>query len=402
VAPLSLQLVVNALWDRYSSAYTVPTRILKAVEAICMCRTGAFGVFKAVCPDGHVEKYFMKSCWHRFCGQCGFGGKERFVEHWRGKLLDCAYHHIIFTLPGRLRVLWLYNRRSMADVLFKASSDTLKTLMLEEKWCGGVPGILSALHTWGQSLQLHPHVHCLVTAGGLAGEEFVRAKKRFLFPFPLVQWAFRKTFLNLLEERFEEGRIKLPPDMDDEAFYELTGRLRKVKWKVQVMERYETYGGVLEYLARYMRGGPIAGSRLIAFDEKQRVTFRYQDNRVKDLHVPPTKLMTLGGMVFMKLYLEHVPPKGYQTIRGYGLYANTEASRRLLVARAALKQGPVEKPAEASLHNFLKKRGLGDAACCPVCNKPLEYRYNDDRFSKGALLRARLAMAVPKLAQAPP
>src|SRR5690606_11114666 len=110
------------------------------------------------------------------------------------------------------------------------------------------------------------------------------------------------------------------------------------------------------------------------------VTFRYQDNRMKDLHVPPKKLMTLDGLVFMKRYLDHVPPKGYQTIRGYGLYANTEAPRKLVVARAALKQGPAVKPADASLHNFLNKRGLGDAASCPVCNKPLEYRYNDDRF----------------------
>src|SRR5690606_14653926 len=163
---LSLQFVVMALWDRYSTEYSVPTRILKAVEAICMCRTGAFGCFKAVCPDGHVEKYFKKSCWHRFCGLCSFGGRERWIELWRGKLLDCAYHHIIFTLPDRLRVLWQFNQKALADVLFKASTDSIKSLMLEQKWCGGLPGILAALHTWGQALQLHPHVHLLVTAGG--------------------------------------------------------------------------------------------------------------------------------------------------------------------------------------------------------------------------------------------
>lgn len=343
----------------------------------------------------------MKACWHRFCAMCRFNGQERWIALWREKLLDCPYHHVIFTLPGQLRVLWRFNRRSMADVLFVAAADTLKGLMGEKKFCGGVPGVLAALHTWGQSLQLHPHMHCLVTAGALVGTEFRAAKKKLLLPFPLVQHVFREKFLSLLEERFEEGLIKLPPGLDDEAFYELTGALRKVKWNVKVMERYDTYEGVLDYLARYMRGGPISTSRVVAFDGN-RVTFRYTDNRVKDVDVPPKKIMSLDGMVFMERFLDHVPPKGFQTVRGYGLFANTEAPRRLVLAREALKQGPVQKPKDFSLHNFLEKRGLGDSACCPVCNKPLVYKFDDDRFSKGALIRARLKLPLVKLAQAPP
>jgi hypothetical protein len=402
VPEVTLQSIVTALEERFISDSRRPTRIHKALDAIIRCRTGAYGSFKAVCSEGHIEYILNKSCWHRSCRQCSFTAQERWTEHWRGKMLDVPSHHVVNTTPGELRGLWVYNRRVMGGILMRAASHTIIGLMGEEKFCGGVPGVLTTLHTWGQGLQLHPHAHSLVTAGGLCGEEFLPAKKRILLPNRLVSDVFRDRFLDALEEAFLDGRIKLPPNMDEEGFYELTHRLREMKWKSKVMERYDGYEAVLGYLGRYMRGGPISNARILGFDDVD-VTFSYKDNRVRDLDVPNKKIMVLDGMTFMERFFEHVPEKGFQGVRGYGVYANAEAGRKLLIARKALGQGPVVKPQDVSLHKFLEKKGDASKASCPVCKKPLVYVYDDDRFSRsvGRLRAAITTPFLPRQAQAP-
>lgn len=305
---------------------------------------------------------------------CRFNGTERWLEGWRSRMLDCEYHHVIFTIPEELRVLWRYNEEALPDILFDAASSTLKKLMGEERFCGGTPGVLAALHTWGQALQLHPHLHCIVTAGGVDGDEWKDAKKKFLLPIKLLQSFYRGAFLSRLKKRFKLGYIRLPPSMTEESFFVLVKSLWKKSWHVEIMERYKHAGGVLEYLARYIRGGSIGNSRITAFDGDE-VTFRYVDNREKKSSAPAEKTMSLDAFEFIKRFLSHVPPVGYRTVRPYGLFANCEKNRKLAKARAALGQEPPEPPRKPSLHRLLEKLGLAERACCPVCDKPLVYVY---------------------------
>jgi hypothetical protein len=367
----------------------VAKRILRAGTAICLCRLG-LGTFTAKCPDDHFAKNIERSCYHRSCPMCRFNGTERWVEGWRAKLLDCEYHHVIFTIPDELRPLWRYNEEVLPDILFDAVKVTLKKLMGEEEFCGGVPGVLATLHTWGQQMQLHPHLHCIVTAGGLDGDDWKPAKKKFLLPIALILKFYRGAFLKRLKGRYKRGGIRLPPDMTDQDFFQLVDRLWKKHWHVEIMERYEHANGVLNYLARYVRGGPIANSRIDAFDGDT-VAFRYVDNREKKTSAPPTKTMSLPVHDFIGRFLQHVPPPGFRTVRGFGLFANCEVKRKLLKARTALGQDAPEPPRKPSIHRFLAKLGVADRACCPVCGKQLVYVHVIERRR----LKARAPPDIP-------
>lgn len=311
---------------------------------------------------------------------CRFNGTETWLEGWRCRMLDCDYHHVVFTIPDELRVLWQYNARVMPDVLFRSASHTLLHMLGEEQYCGGKAGIVAALHTWGQAMQLHPHLHCIVTAGGLSKDgEWLHAKKSFLLPIDELWRFYRGAFLKELKACWRRKELELPPGMRESDFYELVDSLWKKHWHVEEMERYEHPNGVLAYLAPYIRGGCISNSRLISFDGDN-VTFRYQDNRERDPSASK-KTMTLEVDEFLRRFLSHVPPKGLRTVRGYGLFANAAINGDLKKARKALGQDGPEIPRKPSLHRVLDKKGLAERACCPVCKKPLVYVWENTRFA---------------------
>lgn len=373
----------DAFWkaySRFSQKRALPKRITEAAEAISLCKTGAFGSFFMKCPDDHVATMLHKPCWNRSCPMCRFNATETWIEGWRSRMLDSAYHHVIFTIPSELRVLWRFNERAMPDVLFHAASHTLLHMMGEKEYCGGKAGVLAALHTWGQSLQLHPHLHCIVTAGGLSDDDvWLSAKKSFLLPIKELQRFYRGAFLKELKACFRRGDLRLPPSMRESVFYDLVAELWEKEWHVEVMERYEHANGVLEYLARYVRGGPIGNSRILAVDDES-VVFRYQDNRENDA-ASAQKTMTLDIEEFLSRFLTHVPPKGLRTVRGFGLFANAAINRSLARAREALGQRARRLARKPSLLRFLEKKGEAHRACCPVCKQPLVYVYDVDRFA---------------------
>lgn len=309
---------------------------------------------------------------------CRFNGTERWLENQRAKLLDCQYHHVIFTIPEELRHLWRYNEKALPDILFDAAKATLVDLMGEDRYCGGKPGVIATLHTWGQALQLHPHLHTIVTAGGLDGEEWKPAKKKFLLPIALVLKFYRGAFLKRLKGRYKRGGIVLPPDMCQSDFYELTRQLWKKDWHVEIMERYRHPGGVLNYLARYIRGGPIANSRITAFDGKA-VSFRYVDNREKKSGDSKKKTMCLPVNEFISRFLQHTPVSGFRTSRNFGLFSNAHAKKGLLTARRALGQEAPKPPRKPSIQRYLDKLGVADGARCPTCGKDLIYEHFVDR-----------------------
>lgn len=377
----TVQDVFRSLYRVLLAERQLPERYRRVAEAIILCRSGAYGTFRAECPEGHEAVVLNKSCWDRNCPGCRFMKQELWLEGWRGRLPLCAYHHIIFTLPEEFRPLFRFCERVMSDILFFAAKHTIIHLMKEAEYCGGTPGVLVTRHTWGQRLQLHPHAHCLVTSGGLNDDdEWVDAKKQLLLPFRAVEEFFKGAFLRVLREKYSAGLVTLPPDMTRQQYDVVYEKTSELEWKAKVMERYEHPHGVLEYLARYIRGGPIGNSRIVAFDGRN-VTFRYDDNRIKDPHVPKSRTMTLDGVEFMMRFLSHCPPKGYLTTRSYGLFANTNIRRKLTAARKARGQAPVEKKKpKATLITALEKKGKRAEACCSICQKPYVYVFNDDRF----------------------
>jgi hypothetical protein len=229
------------------------------------CRTAALGGHVQACPDGHVSRVWYNSCRHRSCPQCAYLQTERWLARQRARLLACDHYHVIFTLPHDLTPLWLANVQVMTTLLFQTVRDTLCTLLADPQYLGAQPGILAALHTWSQTLVLHPHVHCLVTGGGLTPDgQWQAVRQGLLLPARVVMAVFRGKMLDAIRQAYAREALVLPEGLRPQPFVNLLNRLghpTKTRWNVRIMERYRHGAGVVTYLARYVRGGPIKHAR---------------------------------------------------------------------------------------------------------------------------------------------
>jgi hypothetical protein len=322
------------------------------------------------CPEGQVERVWYNSCRQRFCPQCAQLQIAQWLERQRARLLACDHYHVIFTLPSELNAVWLANVGGMATLLFQAAWATLSQLLGEPKYLGATPGMIAALHTWGQTLVLHPHLHCLVTGGGLAGETWQAVRNGYLLPARVVMPVFRGKLLTAMGKALEAEQLTLPAGMTRPHLQMLLHRLGRQKWHVQIMTRYAQGHGVATYLARYLRGGPLKPGRSVSWDA-QRVTFRYADNQDLDAQGRGTrKLLPLSAADFLQRWLLHVPPPGLQVVRAYGLYAPTKRAT-LERCRQALGQAPVTVPLVLDWQAYGAQRGPQHPECCPVCGQRL-------------------------------
>jgi hypothetical protein len=252
--------------------------------------------------------------------------------------------------------------------------DTLGTLLAAPQSGGAQPGILAALHTWSQTLVLHPHLHCLVTGGGLTPDGNWKAVRNgFLLPARVVMAVFRGKMLGALRQAFARDVLVLPETMRPQQFFNLLNRLghaQKTPWNVHIRERYRHGAGVVTYLARYLRGGPIKNARLVAWDG-DRVTFTYRA-RQEDAEVGPAspQRMTLPVTAFLQRWLLHVPVPQTRVVRCYGLYHQTH-TEALAVCRTALGQAPVEVPVSLDWQTLCAQRGEAHPERCPTCGQRL-------------------------------
>jgi Putative transposase len=258
----------------------------------------------------------------------------------------------------------------MVTLLFQAAWATLSKLLGDPKYLGAKPGMIAALHTWGQTLVLHPHLHCLVTGGGLAGETWQAVRNGYLLPARVVMPVFRGKLLAAMGKALEAEQLTLPAGMTRPHLQMLLPRLGRQPWHVQIMERYAHGQGVATYLARYLRGGPLKPVRVVAWDD-QSVTFRYADNQDPDAQGRgKRKLLTLAVEEFLQRWLLHVPPPGLQVVRAYGLYAPSKRET-LAQGRQALGQAPVPVPPALAWQTYCAQRGTQHPECCPVCGQRL-------------------------------
>ncbi|HSL68612.1 MAG TPA: transposase, partial [Longimicrobiales bacterium] len=237
---------------------------LRAAMALRSCRSAALGGHVQRCPNGHVERAWYNSCRNRACPQCNGLAKERWLHRTRARLIDCAHWHVVFTIPHELNPLWRLNTPAMVDALFAAARDTLLELLADPRHLGAQPGIQLALHTWTRALDLHPHIHALVSDGGMRDGIWVSPRRSHFLPATVVMMLFRGKLLAGLRAMHREHRLRLPDSLSPERFESLLNRLgRKVKWNVRVCERYAHGRGVSVYLARYVKGAPYNNTQIV-------------------------------------------------------------------------------------------------------------------------------------------
>jgi len=320
-----------------------------------------------------MARIWYNSCRHRACPQCAYLQTERWLAFQQARLLACDHYHVIFPLPHELNPWWLANVRVMTTLLFQAVRDTLGTLLADPKYLGAQPGILAALHTWSQTLVLHPHVHCLVTGGGLTPTgSWVAVRNGFLLPARVVMAVFRGKMVAAIRQPLARGALALPAPMRPQQWLNLLHRLGhpKTKWNVRIMERYRHGAGVVTYLARYLRGGPIKNARLMAYDG-DRVTFTYRARHEEaDVESTSPQRMTLPVADFLQRWLLHVPMPQTRVVRSYGLYHPSHAAA-LAVCRAELGQPPLEVPAALDWQTVCAQRGDAHPERCPTCGQRL-------------------------------
>lgn len=310
----------------------------RAVRSVAQCQTSALGGHVQRCERGHVAGVWYNSCGHRSCARCGSRRRERWLEERRRELLACPHYQVVFTLPSELRELWQWNRRRLTSILFRSVSATLLELLGSPRHLGALPGLTLALHSWSKSLAVHPHVHALVTGGGLSRDGTWRAcRTGFLLPVRVMMPVYRGKLLSNLERAIRRGHLRLPAGWCEERALRQLRIAARAKWSVWVAQRSGDGLGLVTYLARYLRGGPIRESRIDASQQGQ-VTFALRgENR-----------LTLSRAEFLRRWLQHVPEPNTRIVRHYGLYAHTaqglrEAARRVLPPIAPAKTASVER-----------------------------------------------------------
>src|ERR1700733_6034595 len=356
-----------AQWGHVLSAHQ-----RKAFAAIRDCRTAALG--------GHVEYVEQcdkcghrvisyNSCRNRHCPKCQAAARAKWMAARESELLPVPYFHVVFTLPREVAELALQNAREIYSILFRAASETLLTIAADPKRLGAAVGFLAVLHTWGQNLHLHPHLHCVVPGGGIGpdGASWVGCRKRsFFLPVEVLGCRFRNIFLTYLRKAFQEGKLRFHGEMADlakpAAFEILCRRAKKIKWVVFAKAPFGGPEQVLKYLARYTHRVAISNGRLLSLENRQ-VTFQWKD--YADYN--QTKTMTLDAVEFMRRFLLHVLPRGFVRIRQFGFLSNRVRKEKLEVCRLLLNGPPIITPVTPVLSDAHSQDPDSSSHRCPIC-----------------------------------
>lgn len=359
---MSLQEIMKKAYKAYEQDHILPHYVRKAAQALMKCRTAELGGHVQACPEGHYHRQWYNSCRHRVCPQCNWLQIEQWLQRQKERLLGCCHYHMIFTLPHELNGIWLLNVRIMTNLLFSCIRDTLYEFFLDKRHIGGKPGIIATLHTWSQTMILHPHIHCLVTEGGLNDDlRWVGTRQKgYLLPIRAVMPVFRGKLLSYIDTAVEKGVVTLPGEMTIQRWRNLKNKLGRTKWNVHIRERYEHGRGILIYLSRYIRGGPMSNKRIASYTEGG-VAFRH-----RAWEPSKREVMTLPVTEFIRRYLLHVPEPHMKVVRSYGLYAST-AKDELSLCRAAFGQEPVNEPEGIEWQSFCEARGDDHPERCPIC-----------------------------------
>lgn len=342
----------------------------RVMGAIAACRTTALGGHVERCDDCGLTRVAYNSCRNRHCPKCQGAARAAWLEARKAELLPTPYFHVVFSLPPAAAEIAFQTKALVYALLMRSAAEATMTLAENPKRLGAKIGLLAVLHTWGQTLTHHPHVHCVVPGGGVSldGNRWIARKLGFLLPVKALARLFRRLFLAGLEAAFEKGALRffgdLAPLAELSAFAERVISLRKPDWIVYAKPPFGGPSLVLAYLARYTHRAAIANSRLVAIDN-QEVAFTYKDYRRNSRR----KVMRLCADEFIRRFLLHVLPDGFHRIRHYGFHAKGDRKEKLERCRSlAAAQAPYGQTDEPDLARFSDEPEVKrDAVLCADC-----------------------------------
>ena len=378
----SMQDIFNSHFASYAKSLSRPVHHRESHAAWCIgnCGNGAFGTQTLACPEGHFEVDQHRSCRHRSCPRCSARPRQLWIDSQLARLLPCPHFHVVFTLPHELLPLWSFNRAAMAALLFDCVRDCLLQLMADPKRLGVRPGLLMALHTWGRNLSQHPHVHCLLSAGGIDQLGLWKPGcAGFLLPLKPLQMLFRGKFLArlkaLLIAQNHAQQLRLPTEQGLPVWLATIDQLYRKHWNIEIQPPYDHARGVALYLARYVKGGPVPQDRALSLDAQGLVRMGYTDHRDGR-----AKTLCIHAHEFIARVLWHAPPKGLHTVRYGGLYSSAfpaqyQAARTALACPAQPAPRPTPDPCSA-------KTPPAPAPNCPICQRPLLTRFRRPTHQK--------------------
>ncbi len=327
--------------EDYRAAHPLPLTQSRVMRAIETCRTATLGGHIEQCGHCQYTCNAYNSCRNRHCPKCQSLARAQWLESRQAELLPVDYFHVVFTLPEQIAELVFYNQEVLYGILFRAASETLLTLGADSKHLGAQLGFFAILHTWGQNLLFHPHLHIVVPGGGLSpdSERFVPCRhRRFFLPVKVLSSLFRRLFLEALEDAFYQKRLQFPGSIEQLQevclFHDYLCAMEKRDWVVYAKPPFGGPQQVLKYLGRYTHRVAISNQRLLALQDGQ-VSFQWKDYRERDQQ-QQSKTLTISADEFIRRFLLHTLPKGFQRIRYFGFLANRFRQEKLALCRQLL------------------------------------------------------------------
>ncbi|MFH1699662.1 MAG: IS91 family transposase [Candidatus Zixiibacteriota bacterium] len=347
--------IIASYGKQFLQAYPQRIQALKTLNSIRICRTSALGGHKSQCTCCGHERYSFNSCRNRHCPKCQTVNREKWIWYRENELLPVPYYHIVFTLPDHLNQMAIDNAKEVYDSLFTSAWDTLKTFFADPKHLGAKSGMTAVLHTWGQTLNLHPHLHCIVPAGGITASAKWKTSKsngKYLFPQKALAKVFRAKFMSAIRSK------------DINVKQDIARLLFKTDWIVYAKQPFYGPKQIVEYLGRYTHKVAISNHRLVNIDNGK-VTFSYKDYRHNSL----AKQMSLSASEFLRRFCLHILPHGYIRIRHYGILASRNKSTDLNIAREFFEVAQWTKPLKTEWKEVATQRMGFIPDQCPVCKE---------------------------------
>ncbi|MDD3526056.1 MAG: IS91 family transposase [Bacteroidales bacterium] len=338
---------------------------IKAFNAIITCRTSVLGGHASICDTcGHTQQAY-NSCRNRHCPKCQFIKQVQWIDRLKASLPPIKYFHLVFTIPQCLHKTLYINQSSGYSILFKSAWEALKQCLANPKYLGAQTGAVAVLHTWGQTLTYHPHIHMIVPAGGLSSDEmeWVRSNQKYLLPVKILSGVFRAVFSRLLQQAISKQQIKLPDDLED--FDQLKTKMYAKNWVVFAEKPLAGPQRVVKYLGRYTNRVAFTNSRLVA-DEGGKISFSYKDYSMGGV----IRSMSLDASEFIKRFFRHVLPCGFYKIRYFGIMAQCNMTTKLALCFELLEKAAYYPQLQGlpAIEVLQMVTGI-DPFVCPHCKK---------------------------------
>jgi hypothetical protein len=363
--------------ERYRATRRLPLQQLRVMRAVELCRTSALGGHAEKCGRCSYARNSYNSCRNRHCPKCQGADRMKWLEGRQGELLPVEYFHVVFTLPEPITRLAFYNKQVVYGILFRTAAETLLTIARDPKHLGADIGFFGILHTWGQNLLHHPHVHFVVPGGGIGPDgQWIPCRPGYFLPVRVLSRLFRRLFLQALQKAFDNNLLAffgdLVPLKDEAAFRAWLDPLKETEWVVYAKKPFGGPQTAIQYLGRYTHRVALSNDRILRVSDG-RVTFQWKDYRRKDRH--KSRTMTLDAEEFIRRFLIHTLPPGFQRIRYFGLMANRHRKRTLGLCRTLLTGSAHQLlPSLTQCQAVLRTLQALPEPQCPRCGSAMLFR----------------------------